>query len=220
MLIQPFIWMFKSEGFKSHILYLIAMTLFLLVVSAVLVGITVTTSIFTTFLTNNFVIIILAIAALLFFCLLPFWFGQGYFWELTYRIIQRESDVKASNIYNGKVSQVFKITLPERNVFKFIWRGFASFVATIIMYTPYVLIVYAYLSTYGINGQNEFFSNPMTPILALALIMNILTPALLWNYANRNSVLAVLNIRKAVYIAGNYTGRYILNVLLMIVYNF
>jgi len=34
---------------------------------------------------------------------------------------------------------------------------------------------------------------------------------LLWNYAKSNSVFAVWNIRKAVYLLGTYTGKYLLN---------
>ena len=43
-------------------------------------------------------------------------------------------------------------------------------------------------------------------------------PALLWNYAARDSVFAVWNIRKAVHIMGNYTGKYIWNTLLYVLF--
>lgn len=41
-------------------------------------------------------------------------------------------------------------------------------------------------------------------------------PALLWNYAYKNSVVAVWNIRKAIYLMGNYPFRYIFNTILFI----
>ena len=50
------------------------------------------------------------------------------------------------------------------------------------------------------------------------LFLLMFIPALLWNYAARDSVFAVWNIRKAVHIMGNYTGKYIWNTLLYVLF--
>ena len=43
-------------------------------------------------------------------------------------------------------------------------------------------------------------------------------PALLWNYAKQNSVFAVWNVPKAVYIIENYFFRYIWNTILFVLF--
>ena len=44
-------------------------------------------------------------------------------------------------------------------------------------------------------------------------------PALLHNYAYRDSVFAVLNLRKAVYLMGNYPFRYLWNTFLIFIFS-
>ena len=56
-------------------------------------------------------------------------------------------------------------------------------------------------------------------ILGATLIYAFLAPALLWNYAKQDSVFAVLNFRKAVFVAGNYSGKYLLNCILYAIFN-
>ena len=138
---------------------------------------------------------------------------QGYFWELTSSIISRDVDIVANNIYSGKIKSVFVISLPDFKPAKFIWRGFASIVASIMMVLPYALLVFS-------TAFTDVFTLPMLEIgnfhSIYAICYNLLyvfffafLPAMLWNYAKENSVFAVWNIRKAVYLLGTYPGKYI-----------
>ena len=143
---------------------------------------------------------------------IPFLLVQGYFWELTECIISRNWDIKASNIYNGKIKNVFNVELPEINTLRFIWRGIASIVATTLMFLPFGLMIFSGALAVGISDL------PRESFIFLYLFIISFIPALLWNYASTNSVFAVWNIRKAIYLMGNYTGKYILNIILFILF--
>ena len=147
---------------------------------------------------------------------------QGYFWELTSSIISRDVDIVANNIYSGKIKSVFVISLPDFKPAKFIWRGFASIVASIMMVLPYALLVFS-------TAFTGVFTLPMLEIgnfhSIYAICYNLLyvfffafLPAMLWNYAKENSVFAVWNIRKAVYLLGTYPGKYILNTFVFVIF--
>lgn len=212
---EAFIWMFKAENLKKHLLY------FLLTYCSFFLAAMIF-SVAAYFLQKYFIFSILCylIAALLFIA--PSLCIQGYFWELTSNIISRDVDIKAANVYNGKIKQVFKIELPTLNTCKFIWRGIASIVATILMFLPFVMLV---VTTYFTGvfllpmvNIGNYESTYLTSYLFLYLFLSSFIPALLWNYARQDSVVAVWNIRKAIFIMGNYTGKYIWNTLLFIVF--
>ena len=80
-----------------------------------------------------------------------------------------------------------------------------------------MLLPFALLVTSG-TFLAAFSSLPITTALLLYVFLCAFIPALLWNYAVRDSVFAVWNIRKAIYIMGNYTGKYIWNTLLFIIF--
>ena len=202
---EPFIWMFKNTDFKQHFVYLffIYIKFFVLALICYLIGFV--------FFHNPILIPVFAILAILFF-VAPGFCIQGYFWELTENIISRDWDIKAANVYNGKIKEIYRISLPELNTVRFIWRGFASVVATILMVVPFGLLI----------TSGTFLSTVCAMSIPAALLLYIFLctfiPALLWNYAAKDSVFAVWNIRKAVYIMGNYTGKYIWNTILFIIF--
>ena len=214
-MLEPFIWMFKAENFKKHLLYLLAMFggFFALALIASLAGY---------FLPHLSIQSFLCSSIAIFFFIAPFLCFQGYFWELTANIISRDTDIKASNVYNGKIKEVFKIELPELNTFKFIWRGFASIVATLLMFLPFVMLAGTTFFTgvflIPMVNIDAFASTYLVSYLFIYLFLCSFIPALLWNYAKQDSVVAVWNIRKAIFIMGNYTGKYIWNTLLFIVF--
>lgn len=203
---EPFIWMFKAKNFKKHFLYLF-LSYFKFLVPALLFCYV---SLY--FRSEPIVFYILLGLAFLSFVAAPLCVS-GYFWELTYTIIHRDLDVKAANIYDGKINIVENITLPELKTFKLIWRGFASIVATILMFLPLVLFLYITgvlnASFTDLYRNFEFYNNAYW---LLYIIFLFLVPALLWNYARTNSVVATMDISKAIYVTGNYTFKYIWNI--------
>lgn len=219
-MIQPFIWMFKHKDFKQHFGYLAGILIKFFIPAIIL---SIFLFLFPNFLQINFQIALLILTALLFAA--PFLCLQGYMWELTENIISRDWDIVANSVYNGRIKQVYKIELPELRTFKLIWRGIASVVANILMAIPIILLILI-SGILGVIGCKFFnttvFANPAYPyaLIGAVLIYWFLVPAFLWNYANRDSVVAVWNLRKAVYIAGNYTGKYILNSTAFCTFNF
>ena len=150
------------------------------------------------------------IPIIFFLFLIPNLLPIGYFWELTEKIINRESDIQANSVYNGKIKKTYKFELPEFGIAKFIWHGFASIIANTIMVIPYMLLLFL-----GIKN-NSFCTFPQILVISLILFA-ILIPALLWNYAKQNSVFAVLNIPKAVNIIGNHLFRYLKTIILLFI---
>ena len=223
---EPFIWMFKTEGFKTHYIKILITSIILFV--AGIISTFPTVFLGTALFVFNPILSIIIFALGIFLACSSFFMVQGYFWELTEQIIDRTCDIKSASIYNGKISQVYTIVLPEWNVLKMIWRGFASIVATIIMYIPWGILIYTCLLAQqktAIDFANRLSLISVEPTLwipmeLLLLIFIFLIPGLLWNYANRNSVVATLNIRKAIYIFGNYPLKYILNLLAMALFYF
>jgi len=195
--------MFKIPEFKKHFIYLLIIGLVFFILAVC--------SLFFVFLFDSYnnilsTVVFIILTAIPIFCL------TGYFWCLTENIINREDLVVASSIFNGKIGTIKNIKLPQFDFIKFVWRGIASIFATIILYFPLV-----YVCARLFNDLSGLTSND---ILFFGVIIFIISfvPALLWNYARRDSVLAVLNIPKAVYIMGTYTGRYIINTALFIIY--
>ncbi len=204
---EAFFWMFKKEEFKQHFSFLCFGTIILFIMAiiiAVLLNLINVPSLL-------FKSIIVGISILVF--LLPLFFPLGYMWELTGNIINRDFEIVASNVYNGKVKEVYNIELPKLNLFRFIWRGFASFVANFIMLIPYTVLIYVALT------QETMLSSGVL-ILLLSVIFYFLLPGVLWNYAKQNSIFAVLNVPKAIFLAGNYTFRYLKAILLFLIIYF
>ena len=209
---KPFSWMFKIDNVKEHFKYLFLIFFKFLIPSICLSCLI----IFDKALPILLGYICLLLAILLFIA--PFLCVQGYFWELTSNVISREWDVTSANVYNGKIKQVYKIELPAISTRKFIWRGFASIVANIIMFLP----LFSAFTLFSITGielyNNDFFNSQYYGVIGICVVYAFLAPALLWNYAKQNSIFSVLNFPKAIFIAGNYTGRYLLNCLLFAVF--
>lgn len=212
---QSLYWMFKTNNFKQHFLYLLRTYLLLNVFALIFAG----CSYF--FLTDNifYQIVLYAISALLFFA--SHLFLTGYFWDLTCCIAERKSDVQASSVYSKhmKIKNIITITLPDISTKKFIWRGIASIVATILLLYPL-----AALFVISIAGGSFTDSVDITFLLTsygiMFLILGSFIPALLWNYAVRNSVIAVWNIFKAIHIMGTYTLQYFWNTFLFLLFVF
>lgn len=198
---EAFIWMFRQKDFKKHFFYLVSITIYLIAFCAVVL---------TLFIHNNDKKLDIIIALI---TLLPSYFVMGYFWELTENIINRNSNILANNIYDNKIKKEDIIELPELNFLKFIWRGIVSFVASIIMVLPPLLLIY-YIATSG----SLCHVNPVALTIGQCLYY-LFIPALLWNYAKQNSIVAPLNIFKAIYILGNYTFRYLKNVAIFFLVN-
>lgn len=202
-MLEPFIWMFKTENFKKSFKYLLFIYLKFFVVAVIF-------AILGLFFLSNFTISIVLFIVAGIFLLAPALCIQGYFWELTANIISRDWDIKASSVYTGKIKEIFKIELPQLKTLKLIWRGMASIVATLLMLVPFIII-----TTTGLITTS--FISPLAAILIFVFIFSFI-PALLWNYAKQDSIFAVWNIRKAIYIMGNYTGKYIINTIIFILF--
>ena len=148
---------------------------------------------------------------------------QGYFWELTAKIISRDIDIKASNIYSGKIKTIFRIELPDFKPIAFAWRGFASHIASVLMFVPFLLLVFTSYFTqvfYQDYFSNEVYTKVFTICFnTIYFLFFALIPAMLWNYAKENSVVAVWNLKKAFYILETYTLKYIWNSILFILLN-
>ncbi len=215
--IEPLVWMFKTPNFKQHFFKLIGISFLFWILLFIL-------SIFTKNLSTGsdlLSMILIGIAALV-LIVLPYLLITGYFWCLTDNIIDRDLDADVNSIYDGR-SAKFKnvITLPEWDVPRFIWRGFAAIIATIILCIPFVELCALYLLNQSEISNfwaiNTTYASGL--LVILILLSGILVPALLWNYARRDSVVAVLNIPKAIYIIGTYTGKYITNAFLFVLYS-
>ena len=219
-MIKPLIWMFKTENFREHYWKLFRnYVIFVLLAFAIMVlsvGF------------KDYQLIsysLLCLSCVIF--IIPFLMCQGYFWELTDEIISRDYDITASEVYNGRISQIFKIRLPRWDLKRFIWRGVASIVATIILFVP-MIAMFVFGAILGTIPAYEVYSIPIfsiysfgvTPMVLLCLMTYLIIPALLWNYAKRNSIIAVLNLRAGIYLMGNYAGRYFFNSFCFIVYYF
>lgn len=208
----PFVWMFKSENFKKHFWYLF-LTFFKFFIPSLVLFI-----MLIVFTKNEQFDVLYSYAFYILGISFPFLCVIGYFWELTSSIINRDVSIQAASIYNGKVNLIESITLPELKTFKFIWRGFASVVATSIMFLPFVMFL---IFTGFIDGTTGMFCRVshiyLGGYIGLYVVLLFLMPAFLWNYAKENSVVATIDLRKAIYIAGNYPLRYIWAILRYIV---
>lgn len=187
---EPFIWMFQVKDFKKHFLLLCLLAL-------VSYGLAVALR----FIPIELVRIILTGT----FCIFPGLFISGYFWNLVEEVINRDWDLALSNIYDGNVKEYYKIQLPELDFVQNIWRGVAAAVAMVLLWIPF-----AALLMLGVM-YNAFVSLPQCAAVVYPLFLLCFAPALLWNYAHRSSIVAVWNLRKAIYLMGNYTLRYVLN---------
>lgn len=206
---EAFVWMFKKENFKKHFILLATLSPILYVAGFVVAVLA--------FLGGEYAqtetLIMFGVAIL-------FWLSgsclpSGYFYDMTEKIIDRETRYTASNIYDGKAPKsYFVFDLPEFNLFKHIWRGIASIIATSLMILPYVLLMIISIFTGALTGT-LCQVNPLIYVGAYFFYC-FFFPALLWNYARRNSVFAVLNIFKAINIIGNYTFAYIWRVVVFI----
>lgn len=198
---EAYTWIFKKENFKKHYILLLVLNIFsVLPVILLLTGIIKS-------LIGACIALLLALLSSLPLC--------GYYWKLVENIIDADTDIFANNIYNGKIKTCLKINLPELNFFKLLWRGIASFVANILLITTYTLIMFSLGFLAGFSGAHfNQFATSFVPVQVCAILIGLLmfyllVPALFWNYAKNNSVFSILNIQKAIYIAGNYPGRYI-----------
>ena len=171
---ESFVWMFKKEGFKKHFAYLFIMTVLFFMVSFGLI------------VQKSFILSLIGILIIF----LSLFLLLGYMWELTGNVIDRTFDINANQIYDGKIKKVYNIELPELDIKKFIWRGFASVVANIILFIPYVLLIYIGMTNGTVTGFEP-------PLIILIVLFILLLPAILWNYAKENSIFSVLNIFKA-----------------------
>ena len=199
---EAFTWMFRIEGFKKHYIFLCASQVILLLLACALGA----AALFSTEFGNLIVTVVLGIAAVFFFAstgLLP----SGYFWCLTCSLAERQRDFIFSDVYDGTYKEIITVELPELKPFAFIWRGFASIVAT-------TLLIYPVLILLAIVIAGSFFTGfaHLTEITIsygiLFLFIGFLIPGLLWNYAVRDSVIAVWNVPKAIHLMGTYPGKY------------
>ena len=190
---QPFIWMFKTKGFKKH--YLLLLIILLLAYAL------------------NFAFTFMpefkGIAHLL--SLVPGLYLLGYFWNLTEEIINREQNIEANNIYDGKIKETYTITLPELEFIDNVWRGIASIIANILLVIPFAIIMLMGLR------HGTLAALPPAYAIFIPIFLILFVPALLWNFAYRGSVVSVWNIRKAIYLVGNYPLRYFANVFTIVV---
>lgn len=206
---EAFKWMFKNEKFREHVFYLIKIP-FIYILIAVLLAVG------AFYIKDLFLIaaILMIIAAVILLMLLPL-FYQGYFWELTMCITERKIDFSAPEIYKkGSIKEIASVELPELSAKRFIWRGIASIVATLLLIYPLAILfgisVFSMKTGFNMNIEAMFAAYGF----AFAFI-GFFIPALLWNYAVRDSVVAVWNVPKAIHIIGCYTVKYIWNILLM-----
>lgn len=209
-MLKPLFWMFKEKDFVKHFFILFFVEIFFLIA-----GITVFYTLVKFFGTdNNFALLVML--AVIF--IIPFLFMQGYFWELTENVINREIDITTASVYNGKINQNNIIKLPKIEFFQMIWRGIASIVASLIFFIPIAYALTCYSKT-GLDPSQTLNYTKEQVSLIFTIFISCFIPALLYNYASRNSVFAMLNIPKAVFIMGNYTWSYIKNTFLFILFS-
>ena len=204
--IQPFTWMFKSERFGKH-LSLLLITAFLCIIIYFILGNLLSNSIYLKFIQHSIILTIILIFS-------------GYFWCLTGNVIERTDDIVVDNIHNGVVKIRHIIELPKSNILRFLWRGIASIVATLTLFFPIICLYMKFVNDahliknfWGLSQQQINF---ISYIVLLLLI--ILLPGLLWNYASKDSVFAMLDIKKAIFIMECYTKKYILNIVADIIF--
>lgn len=214
-ILKPFIWMFETENFGKRIMQLLRV----LILFFILTYICYFTSGMVQF--NNFQKLLLCVAACVFYS-----FGwliiQGYFWELTAKVISRDMDIEANNVYSGKIKSIYTVHLPEFKPMTFLWRGIASVVASIIMVLPYAMLVYSTMFTESFlmpwDNIQSYHHIYFVSYNLLYLAFFAFMPAMLWNYAKQNSVFAVWNIPKAVYLLENYFFRYVGHTILFVLF--
>ena len=212
---EPFIWMFKTKDFFKRYMQL-------LVAVVASLGLAIISYFLGTLFTwnSNFSIFFYVLSALL--PLVLIFFIQGYFWELTAKIISRDVDIAANSIYSGKIKTIFIIDLPDFKPFRYIWRGIASVFASILMFIPFILLVVSsfYTKIFFLPYDNIEFYHRLYAISynVIYFIFFALVPAMLWNYAKQDSVTAVWDFRKAIYLFENYPLRYIGNTILFILF--
>ena len=214
-MIEPLYWMFKTDNFKEHFLYLLkfgAISYFLAFLIQFLlmnyIGL------------DKFVLnIMLQVVSIVLF-VSPGLLLSGYFWCLTDNIIDREQIARANDVYDGHVNFANKIKLPDLQLGRLLWRGIASIVATIILCLPLAFLIYLFATNFDTILQFWQLDYVYSAIIGISMfvIIAFVVPALLWNYARRDSVFAVLNIFKASYIISSYPLKYFTNVFLFIVY--
>ena len=198
---KAFYWMFTDAAVKEMFLKNIK---FILITALIAIAIFFIASLFLTNFIVGGVLFILAIIALLLTTLLI----VGYFWEMTASIIERETDIVSSSVYDGKTKSVEKITLPDINFKKCTWRGIASSVAILIMELPVILLLMS-----RVFLDNELLL-PITIIVQFSIWF--LSPGLFWNYAKKDSVFSILNVYTAGHLLEKRPGRYLWNCLLLI----
>lgn len=215
-MLEPFVWMFRNKDFKKRFLQL---CLTLIVALLILIGLLFSTNVIEFTFINGQILNILLVVVCFFTSLII----QGYFWELTSNIISRNWDISASNVYSGKIKARYFIDLPKFNVIRFLWRGLASVVATTMMMLPFVLVIYTFvLTTPAFNFDVEYIEELSVVYqvsCGIVLVMLFIAlPALLWNYAKRDSVFAVWNFPKAFYLIDSYPLQYIKNLILFVIF--
>ena len=215
-LIEPFIWMFKADRFKYHYLFLAltAVICWLLTYLIYLVS-------GGFFNSGNFILDIVIIILELALFLAPTLCLTGYFWCLTDNVIGRNLEARYSNVYDGVADIVDVIKLPDWDLFRFIWRGIASIFASFIMYIPFslfLILVIFNLSILAVLWDLDPFQVTIATGIFLLLFV-LLIPGLLWNYARRDSVVAVLNIPQAIYLMESYPLKYFFNSFLIVLFS-
>ncbi len=217
-LLEPFIWMFSVKNFKRHFLYLLLVGIICWAISFIIFNFIGGDFFFTSNLILNILFILLEIILFL----TPILCITGYFWCLTDNAIRRDTDVLLNRVYDGKTSNLKNIImLPDWNLFRFIWRGIASVFASIIMYIPFVLLMILVLINLSVIASFWNLNNAQITIAIgiLMFMLALLIPGLLWNYARRDSVLAVLNFPKAIYLMESYPKKYFLNTFLIVLFS-
>lgn len=212
-MIKPFIWMFGIENFRTRVFQLLC-TMIVAIALAALFRLAGTFFNLDILVADALALIVLVSAI----CII-----QGYFWEVTHCIVNREVSIEANNIYSGKIKKVYKITLPKFKLRRFLWRGIASIVASLLLVVPYLILVYTTLfmglfSSPFFNGQVMFWGY-LVSYTILLIFYFVSMPAVFWNYAAKDSVTAVWELGRIIYLMESYPGKYILNtVLFAIVY--
>lgn len=214
--IEPLVWMFKTKDFKKHFKYLIFITFICWILSIIVLQFNFDAIQLFSFELN---LLFQLISAILF--IVPLLMTAGYFWCLTDNAINRKIITRSGSIYTGSIELGNQITLPDFMPKHFIWRGFASIIATIIMYIPLTTIYLA--ATNDVNNVISFWniSYEYTNVVfvVITIFFSIFVPALLWNYARRDSVLAMLNLPKAIYIIESYPAKYFKNMILFLIFS-
>ena len=215
-MLEPLIWMFKAKDFGKRFIQLFFTNVF-----AVLLFVLLFLNVFFNINVDIQSIPFLMIAALVVFIAGCFVI-QGYFWELVGNVISRDWDISASSVYSGKIKEKYIIKLPEFKPLKLCWRGLASVIATILMFLPFALLVISTSCTNVFIMPIEYIEqyNSLYKICydILYFMFLLALPALLWNYAKQNSILAVWNVRKFIYLLDSYPAKYFINSIYFIIF--